>query len=118
MQKLDIEGMQWAAKFDPNVRSMHVTVREGRAAVYTNSTEGHVRDGSLLTGTLYLGSKRVYGRFTQLRQEKTGETFPVCVELWFNPDRTRGVPRSEGGDENTAVVPNLISVKGVWRYDE
>ncbi|NRD66780.1 serine/threonine protein kinase [Corallococcus exiguus] len=118
MQKLDIEGMQWAAKFDPTVRSRLVTVREGRAAVYTHGIEGHVRHGSLLTGTLYVGSKRVYGRFTQLRQEKTGETFPVCVELWFLNDRTRGVPRSEGGDENTAIVPNLMSVKGVWRYDE
>ncbi|WP_404366581.1 serine/threonine protein kinase [Corallococcus coralloides] len=118
MQKLEIEGMQWAAKFDPNTHSQFVTVREGRAAVYTLGSEGEVRHGSMLTGTLYVGSKRVYGRFTQLRQNKTGETLPVCIELWFLDDRTRGVPRSEGGDENTAVVPNMMSVRGVWRYDE
>ncbi|RKG60044.1 hypothetical protein D7W79_41875 [Corallococcus exercitus] len=118
MQKLRIEGIQWAAKFDPTTRSDFVTVREGRAAVYTHGSEGRVQWGSMLTGTLYVGSKRVYGRFTQLRQKKTGETFPVCIELWFLDDRTRGVPRSEGGDENTAIVPNMMSVKGVWRYDE
>ncbi|WP_223641249.1 serine/threonine-protein kinase [Corallococcus sp. EGB] len=118
MTALEIDGVQWAAKFDPSTRSALVTVREGRAAVYTVGTEGHVRHNSMLTGTLYVGSKRVYGRFTQLRQNKTGETFPVCVELWFLDDRTRGVPRSEGGNENTAVVPNLMSIRGVWRYDE
>ncbi|NNC07139.1 hypothetical protein HJC10_30355 [Corallococcus exiguus] len=118
MQALKVGSIQWSAKFDPNTRSDFVTVREGRAAVYTLGGEGRVRHGSMLTGTLYVGSKRVYGRFTQLRQNKTGETFPVCIELWFLSDRTRGVPRSEGGDENTAIVPNMMSVRGVIRYDE
>ncbi|WP_375755924.1 serine/threonine-protein kinase [Corallococcus exercitus] len=118
MQKLKVSERQWAAKFDPIVDPDFVTVREGRAAVYTHGTEGRVQWGSMLTGTLYVGSKRVYGRFTQLRQKKTGETFPVCIELWFLDDSTRGVPRSEGGDETTAVVPNMMSVRSVWRYDE
>ncbi|NOK12935.1 hypothetical protein [Corallococcus exercitus] len=119
MQKLEVEGLQWSAMFDLKTRADgFVTVREGRAAVYTVGSGGRVQWGSMLTGTLYVGSKRVYGRFTQLRQKKTGETFPVCIELWFLEDSTRGVPRSEGGDENTAVVPNQMSVRGVWRYDE
>ncbi|GMU02345.1 hypothetical protein KH5H1_64650 [Corallococcus caeni] len=119
MQKLKIEGLQWSAMFEPSTRADgFVTVREGRAAVYTQGSGGRVHWGSMLTGTLYVGSKRVYGRFTQLRQKKTGETFPVCIELWFLDDSTRGIPRSEGGDENTAVVPNMMSVRGVWRYDE
>ncbi|RKH55430.1 serine/threonine protein kinase [Corallococcus aberystwythensis] len=118
MSALKIDTIQWAAKFDPTTRSDFVTVREGRTAVYTVGSEGRVRHGSMLTGTLYVGAKRVYGRFTQLRQNKTGETFPVCIELWFLDDMTRGVPRSEGGDENTAVVPNMMSVRSIWRYDE
>lgn len=118
MRELNIHGVQWAAFFDPTTRSDFVTVREGRAAVYTHGTQGRVQWGSMLTGTLYVGSKRVYGRFTQLRQKRSGETFPVCIELWFLDDRTRGVPRVEGGDENTAVVSNLMSVRSVWRYDE
>ena len=118
MRELNIDDVQWAAFFDPTTRSDFVTVREGRAAVYTHGTQGRVQWGSMLTGTLYVGSKRVYGRFTQLRQKRSGETFPVCIELWFLDDRTRGVPRVEGGDENTAVVSNLMSVRSVWRYDE
>ncbi|NOK19103.1 serine/threonine protein kinase [Corallococcus carmarthensis] len=119
MKKLKISGRQWSGVFDPSTSDAgFVTVREGRAAVYTQGGEGRVQWGSMLTGTIYVGSKRVYGRFTQLRQKKTGETFPVCIELWFLDDSTRGVPRSEGGDENTAIVPNLMSVRSVWRYDE
>jgi serine/threonine-protein kinase len=35
-----------------------------------------------LSGRLYFGEKRVYGRFTEARTP-TGETYPVCMEIFY-----------------------------------
>ena len=52
-----------------------------------------------LSGRLYFGEKRVYGRFTEARTP-SGETYPVCMELWddgelgaaIKPESTPGKP--------------------------
>ncbi|RKH38090.1 hypothetical protein [Corallococcus sicarius] len=118
MEKLGIAELQWAGEFDRKFAGKSVTVREGRATVYTAQTWGRVNGGTQLTGTVYVGTQRVYGRFTQLRHKKTGETYPVCIELVTLADRQTGLPRLKGGDEDTAVVSNEISLRSVLRYDE
>lgn len=118
MEKLGIAQLQWDAEFDHKLIGKNVTVREGRATVYTAESWGRVSAGAKLTGTVYVGSQRVYGRFTQLRIKKTGETHPVCVELVTLADRQTGLPRLKGGDEDTAVLYNQISIRSVLRYDE
>jgi serine/threonine-protein kinase len=46
----------------------------GKTALPTNTR---------LSGRIYFGEKRVYGRFTEARTP-SGETYPVCMELWDN----------------------------------
>jgi serine/threonine-protein kinase len=76
--------------------------------------------GSELTGRLYLGPERVYGRFTQART-RTGETYPVCLELigedtrWGEPP---GVDRKDaGGPADAAVVFSQQAVRAVERFE-
>ncbi|WP_375767131.1 protein kinase [Archangium gephyra] len=76
--------------------------------------------GSELTGRLYLGPERVYGRFTQARK-RTGETYPVCLELigaytrWGEPP---GVEREDvGGPADAAVVFSTQYVRAVERFE-
>ena len=77
--------------------------------------------GSELTGRLYLGPERVYGRFTQARVLRTGKTYPVCLELigrstgWGEPP---GVDRKDvGGPADAAVVFSTQAVRAVERFE-
>ncbi|WP_309889282.1 serine/threonine-protein kinase [Archangium sp.] len=50
-----------------------------------------------ISGRIYIGKRRVYGRFTEARTP-AGQTYPVCLELW--DDRQLGSaikPESEPG---------------------
>ncbi|HLM47475.1 MAG TPA: serine/threonine-protein kinase [Myxococcaceae bacterium] len=68
-----------------------------------------------LSGRLYFGEKRVYGRFTEARTPK-GETYPVCLELVYF-DEKLGVamwePESKPG--KPMVVPGA-AVRVVDRF--
>ncbi|HZH77671.1 MAG TPA: hypothetical protein VEY88_16720 [Archangium sp.] len=63
-----------------------------------------------LSGRLYFGEKRVYGRFTEARTP-TGETYPVCMELMddgevgmaLEPESEPGKPMVEPGPEVRVV---------------
>ncbi|MBE4746757.1 protein kinase [Corallococcus sp. ZKHCc1 1396] len=126
MKELYISGRLLDGALDPKGKWGNVTVREGRGSVYMWG-KGKVREGDVVTGQFYVGSKRVYGRFTQLKQKRTGNIYPVCLEFWtqswtkdgevYIEDAT-GLPRLRGGDEDTAVVLNQVTVKSVIRYDE
>ncbi|MCY1046745.1 protein kinase [Corallococcus sp. bb12-1] len=117
MKRLGVAGALLDGLFDRKVMRGNVTVREGRGSLWVYGLKG-VRDGDTLTGEFYVGSERVYGRFTQLRQKKTGETHPVCFEFWTVNDRQTGLPRLSGGNEDTAVLFNKIQIRSVIRYDE
>ena len=78
--------------------------------------------GSELTGRLYLGPERVYGRFTQARVLRTGKTYPVCLELvgrtgaWEKTPP--GVEREDvGGPADAAVVFSTQAVRAVERFE-
>lgn len=90
-------------------------------------SQGLVGEGDVITGQFYVGSKRVYGRFTQLKQKRSGNVFPVCLEFWTQSyvmddevylDGAPGLPRQKGGDEDTAVVFNRVTIRAVLRYEE
>ncbi|TSC27481.1 serine/threonine-protein kinase [Corallococcus sp. Z5C101001] len=117
MRKLNIYDFQWGGRFIYKSDDEFVTVREGRANVYSTNSQGLARRASMFSGNIYVGAQRVYGRFTQLRMKDDDEIYPVCIELWTLEDRQRGVPRSKGGDENTAVVPNDVSIQAVTRFE-
>ncbi|KFA90194.1 serine/threonine protein kinase [Archangium violaceum] len=70
-----------------------------------------------LTGRLYLGPERVYGRFTQANW-RDGTTRPVCLELVTRDGETLGVPRDDvGGPADAAVVITTQGLRAVERFE-
>ncbi|RKH29929.1 serine/threonine protein kinase, partial [Corallococcus praedator] len=118
MKELGVYGTLLDGMFDrKGPRNGNVTVREGRISIWVYGNNG-VRDGDTLTGELYIGAERVYGHFTQLRQKKTGETFPICFEFWTQNERLKGLPRLNSSADDNAVLSNQIEVKTVPRHYE
>jgi serine/threonine-protein kinase len=130
MKKLGILGDYSAVAFGEPQRNELFPVQEGSFSVRVG---GHWKvgegptgaggqialpDNTVLSGRLYFGEKRVYGRITEARTPNQ-ETSPVCMELiegggypW-----TRGIePKSMEG--NTAkVFPRGIDAKAVERFE-
>ncbi|HEX5745096.1 MAG TPA: hypothetical protein VFZ09_02570, partial [Archangium sp.] len=97
--------------------------REGRILkTVRESTPMRVFDfkglnNATLTGRLYLGPERVYGRFTQAMR-RDGTTFPVCLELVSHRDGTLGAYRDDvGGPTDSAVVITTQHVRAVERFE-
>jgi serine/threonine-protein kinase len=94
----------------PNPLPGVVTVREGPVAFRlgpTRPTEG--MGPNVLTGRLYIGEERVYGRFTRW-QSPRGEVIPVCFELADDFDGRRGV-RIEKGPRGPDTAPIFSTVR-------
>ncbi|MCY1080977.1 serine/threonine protein kinase [Archangium lansingense] len=97
--------------------AQRITVRE--SSPFWIRTEGLGElTGCELTGRLYLGAERVYGRFTQARDPESGKTYPVCLELVQRDGRTLGVDRKDvGGPADAAVVFSSQGVRAVDRFE-
>jgi serine/threonine-protein kinase len=64
---------------------------------------GHTR----LSGRLYFGEKRVYGRFTEARTPG-GETYPVCMELSYYGEGGKAMePESQPGKPMVAPIAEV-----------
>jgi serine/threonine-protein kinase len=88
------------------------TVRKGPGAVIRLIQDwGHAPTGTELTGELFFGDERVYGRFTQARI-RGGEPFPVCVQLRYL-DGTLGLPIEGRPAADTALVNQNFEVEAV-----
>jgi len=63
----------------------------------TSTGEVALPGDTRLSGRVYFGQGRVYGRFTEARTPK-GETYPVCLELWDRGELGSAMePESEPG---------------------
>jgi serine/threonine-protein kinase len=122
MEELGIRiGATAYAEFPVDGSAQRVTVRESTPMlVFPPERKFGQLAGSELTGRLYLGPERVYGRFTQARTY-TGKTYPVCLELvgrstgWGEPP---GVGREDvGGPADAAVVFSTQAVRAVERFE-
>ncbi|WNG63102.1 protein kinase [Archangium gephyra] len=125
MEELGIRISNTAAGAFPHEgEAQRVTVREStpmRVFIVGGLNNLGQLAGSELTGRLYLGPERVYGRFTQARVLHTGKTYPVCLELigrttgWGEPP---GVDRKDvGGPADAAVVFSHQAVRAVERFE-
>jgi serine/threonine-protein kinase len=98
-----------------DVRGRAIPVREDSPVFVFGAWETSTGEVALpaetrLSGRLYFGEKRVYGRFTQARTP-SGETYPVCLELWddgelgmaLEPESEPGKPMVEPGPEVRVV---------------
>uniref|UniRef100_UPI00286A8740 serine/threonine protein kinase n=1 Tax=Archangium sp. TaxID=1872627 RepID=UPI00286A8740 len=67
--------------------------------------------GTELTGELFFGDERVYGRFTQARI-RGGDPFPICVQLRAN-DETLGLPFLGRPAADTALINQNFLLEAV-----
>jgi serine/threonine-protein kinase len=109
----DTTSVEWS-----DVRGRAIPVREDTPVFVFGNWRTSTRQLALpgktrLSGRLYFGEGRVYGRFTEARTP-TGETYPVCMEI-FDEDKVglRLEPESEPG--NPMVVPSTV-VRVVDRF--
>jgi serine/threonine-protein kinase len=71
---------------------------------------------NVLSGRLYMGEERVYGRFTQWRSPR-GEVIPVCFELADDFDGRRGVLIEKGPrGPDTAPIFSTVRVYAVDHF--
>jgi serine/threonine-protein kinase len=67
-----------------------------------------------LSGRLYFGEGRVYGRFTEARTP-TGETYTVCMEL-LDPSDDVGMEFEPGSPPGKVLVGPTAQVRVVDRF--
>jgi serine/threonine-protein kinase len=96
------------------------TVREG-AGVQLRLGEplGQLSPGTVVTGRLLFGKKRVYGRFTEA-STPGGDTYAVCLEAWGIGEGAfvRGLPRyQDKGGPGTATVSASAHLRPVERFE-
>ncbi len=101
-----------------DVRGRAVPVREDTPVIiagnWRTSTDQLALPGyTRLHGRLYFGETKVYGRFTEARIP-SGETYPVCMELYYDEPGTPIQPGSSPG--NMLVVP-VAQVRVVDHFD-
>jgi serine/threonine-protein kinase len=69
-----------------------------------------------LSGRLLFGEGRVYGRFTQATLN-SGESIPVCYELYDTNERKPGIVMEGQGGPDTARVLNGMHLRAVKRFE-
>jgi serine/threonine-protein kinase len=99
----DMETVEWT-----EVRGRAFPVREDSPVfVYghwrTSTGQLLLPDRTRLSGQIYFGEKRVYGRFTEARTP-AGQTYPVCMELWDDGELGAAIePESKPGKPLVSV---------------
>lgn len=115
MTKLGLRnGSSVVVELAGNPQVASITVREQRVTARTTVSRGNMRSGAELFGQLYIGSTRVYGRFTSLLYE--GVRYPACFEIHDQNDRQRGAPREPGGDSRNAIMLSRVDLRVVYHF--
>ena len=105
-------GTQLGSAFIKQHQQGISTVHKGPGAVILLTDPwGAAPEGTELTGELFFGDERVYGRFTQARI-RGGDPFPVCVQLRAN-DETLGLPFLGRPAADTALVNQNFLLEAV-----
>ena len=112
MKELGVSGDPLTARFLAAGGGDFVTVREGTGAVEMRSSNGALREGTVLTGDLILGENRLYGRFKQA-QTPEGKVYPVCFEIHYN-GTGESIEAMSGPD--SARVHSITTVHAVGSF--
>ena len=110
----DMTSVDWT-----EVRGRTFPVREDSpvfvfGAWETSTGEVALPTNTRLSGRIYIGQKRVYGRFTAARTP-SGETYPVCMELWDNDELGAAIEEPESEPGKPQVSPGA-DVRVVDRF--
>ncbi|ATB42781.1 serine/threonine protein kinase [Cystobacter fuscus] len=92
-----------------------LTVREGEVTFSVWGDHEGLVDKTLVLGRLYLVPGRVYGRFTRVILP-TGESYPVCMELWEGSDRLLGSRLEKGSTPDNVLIHSLERLMAVKRF--
>lgn len=116
-EQLDIRlGDEAKGEFPVEGSTQRITVSES-TPVRLGLPLGKLGGGTVLTGRLFLGVERIYGRMTQARTYD-GKTYPVCLELLDPEDFKRGTLRDDvGGPSDSAVVISRVDVRAVDHFE-
>ncbi|QRN94904.1 protein kinase [Archangium violaceum] len=108
----------WAMFPNQDESETFVPVREGPGTTMEIEPIGKLPADSMISGELFFGTDRIYGRFTQLHTPD-GHTYPICMVL---VDRGRYV--GVGGDDvkpgekpGTALISDSEGVIPVERFE-
>jgi serine/threonine-protein kinase len=93
-----------------------VTVRDGqKVRVEIIGPYGKFPDWTTFDGHLYVGERRVYGRFTAAHVPN-GETVPVCMEVMTIGESARGAAAEPGSTPTQALTISSMSAQVVERF--
>jgi serine/threonine-protein kinase len=99
----DMKTVEWT-----EVRGRPFPVREDSPVFLfggwvTSTDQVTLPHGTRMSGRIYFGEKRVYGRFTEARTP-TGQTYPVCLELWDDGELGSAIkPESAPGNPLVSI---------------
>ncbi|WP_257460653.1 serine/threonine protein kinase [Archangium lipolyticum] len=101
-----------------DVRGRPVPVREDTPVIIAGNWRASTRQLALpnntrLHGRLYFGEKKVYGRFTEARTP-SGETYRVCMDLYYYEP---GTPIQPGSEPGNMLVGPVAQVRVVDHFD-
>jgi serine/threonine-protein kinase len=109
----DIKSIEF--HLDPDDRSKFITVRIGPGiTVRQLGAWGKLPMGTVISGELFSGDGRVYGRFTQAHHPD-GHTYPVCMEL-TNRVHELGVEKEPGSGQDTVRISCVQILRAVKRF--
>jgi serine/threonine-protein kinase len=74
---------------------------------------GNLPRDTRLSGQLFLGEQRIYGRFTEAQLPNDERTFPVCMELW---EGRRGLGPSRQSTPEEMKLHLAGDIKAVDRF--
>ncbi len=112
-------GERWPVELS-DVRGRPVPVRDDSPVIVGGNWRTSTRQLALpsntrLSGRLYFGEKRVYGRFTTAHTP-SGETYRVCMEL-LDTDDNVGLELEPGSEPGNVLVIPVAQVRVVDRFD-
>jgi serine/threonine-protein kinase len=101
-------------QLDPNQPTQYIDVRMGPGITVRQLGDwGKLPMGTVISGELFPGPGRVYGRFTQAHHPN-GHTYPVCMELSDGPED--GVKNESGNGRDTARIVSTQVLRAVKRF--
>jgi serine/threonine-protein kinase len=90
-------------------------VQEGPVTIRVPEDFGGLPQGTVLSGQLYIGPERVYGRFTQA-QVPSGTVYPVCLELMDDDERGVEIDKEASSDSVIKIGNPNQNVRPVERF--
>jgi hypothetical protein len=116
MTSLGIEGgLTHGGGLPEDGRTQTSLLREGPITLRVLGPWSKLPGNSQLSGRLYFGEQRIYGRFTEVVTPQ-GDSFPVCIVM-EDPRGGYGVRRGPAEGPGTSRVYDTVIIISVRRFE-